>query len=659
MRRLPNILYRGFSTIDPRIDQQLKSGKLDITRDMGMQLAKQTLKYAHTENTPLSRIAISHLGDSITDIADYIAPLLAKDQSTISELTLDSLKIGDAGLITISEALKDNNSLTFLSLHRNNIGFKGIKSLTDMLCKNKKIKYLAVTGNSFSNSDDPEYDNLISNFAEVIKCNSTLTTFDGRLCFPPSKQEQYEQVLNEALSHNFCLTDIDRNSGFVESPLPRMTNSNVGRLKDVVDDFATILIARIARKIESSDAESYFQEMKNISLNKTARILLKDLTNPEMAKLVDYWHLPLTQHESQKLRHYDGLKWTPLFGQEEISVPDNIANKAGWKIVARTNSRDLTAEGRNLNHCVGGYTYKCFSENSHIVSIVDDTNKSDSTIEFRIKNNEFKMEQHSGFKDSTPSESSKLILKWLEGKLQSGEIRIDYNQLEQDRVARNKITNGLKVKMGFNPRDDEEFNKFIQTFRRKILPTGEKYKVDRFTANFNEFLSEIDLESSDGKYPNKFYAMFSGPNLSDPKDLVTLKSILPKDRDQEDELRKKIIFGIQGSINKICGKEKAVSVSINDDNEVTFSSKNSTALEILKKMFGENIGQAPDGSLLVKNLAALEVRKIATQEAAKIRNDQRENKKITRFSESGVIPATKVTNQSSEALSKNELSLTK
>lgn len=666
MRRLPNILHRGFSTIDQKINQQLKLGRLEIDRSMGLGLAKQILKYADTENIPLTSITIDNIGDSVEEIADYVVPFLVKDKATIATLSLDRTKIGDGGIATISEALKDNRSLVNLSLHRNNIGFKGAKSLTDMLFQNKKIKFLSIEGNAFFNHDDLEYDDLLLNFAEALKHNNSLKSFNCSLYLTTPKREQ---IITEALNQNFFLAAISRNSGFVSDQAESITNQNVGKLKDMLGDFTTILIARMARKIDKSDPENYFYEMRGVASYKTREVLLKDLSNQDIAGLVDYWHLPLTQQESQKLRHYSEMEWTPLFAEKEISVPDNIINKTGWKIVERTNSKELEAEGKNLEHCVGGYTSQCFSENSHIISIVDEENKSDSTIEITLKKDILEIKQHFGSKNTAPSENSKLILEWLEQNIQSGAIAIDCDQLEKDRVARNNAQKGLKTKMGFDPCDDKEFNDFVRTFRRKILPTGEKYKIEQFTANFNNFLSdiEIDLNSVTNLDYNKRMSLRLGnnPPTANQEDLVTLKSILPKDRDQEEELRKKINFGIQGSINKVCGKEKTVTVSINDNDEVTFSSKDIAALEILKKIFGENVEQDSEG-LVVRNLAALEVRKIAAQEASKVKKEkQRENRrngddeKNPISSDDSDIPATKVSNQSSESLSKNERSLEK
>jgi hypothetical protein len=114
----------------------------------------------------------------------------------------------------------------------------------------------------------------------------------------------------------------------------------------------------------------------------------KDVPIGAICRLSDRWHEPGRMAQLNKAKTFDG-SWEPLFSGDlpsyeaveyeavESRFSDNLQThgKKGSKIIVTplTNSAELTKEGDDLGHCVGGYTRKCLREFSHILSLRDET----------------------------------------------------------------------------------------------------------------------------------------------------------------------------------------------------------------------------------------------------------------------------------------------
>ncbi len=106
-------------------------------------------------------------------------------------------------------------------------------------------------------------------------------------------------------------------------------NSNPQQVEDAVQDYSTLLLTRLIRKINASNPGAKFDEeilsnLKQQSHEKTQEILLNDLTNSERIAFAKHWHSPFRQTTSQKLRDFDGAHWPPIFGSKEIPIPSSV-----------------------------------------------------------------------------------------------------------------------------------------------------------------------------------------------------------------------------------------------------------------------------------------------------------------------------------------------
>ncbi len=141
-----------------------------------------------------------------------------------------------------------------------------------------------------------------------------------------------------------------------------------------------------------------------------------------------------------------GDSWRPVLPNCEI--PTGLPELAGWKIINLVNGEQLSHEGQALRHCVAGYSRSCMEHNSHICSIRDPSNVSRSTFEFKVLLADdanykdrvasfrnvgfaipetgsepariFRLVQHSGERNASPSEECKKIIEYFMDQVKFG-----------------------------------------------------------------------------------------------------------------------------------------------------------------------------------------------------------------------------------------------
>lgn len=574
------------------------------------------------------------------------ADLLEKNKK-LEEVMFRGNNFGE-GITAIAKALKRNESLKKLVWSRNWVDSSFKKASKDFvdLATSPSLKGVAMDIDFSSEEIDaiieglknnkslqtlylytPLTDSITDAVIKMIPKNTSLQelTYGGvkRLWegdSPVIINSAFCKKIGEALKENAFLKSVTISNA---ETINTVENDNPAKIRDAVKDYSAIMQARIIRKISKTIPNYKFDddELKDIasySAKKTEEILLKNLTNAEKIAFSDHWHSPFHQTTSQKLRDYGNVEWAPLFGQKEIAIPPNVVGENGWKLVTRTNPRELAKEGKDLEHCVGGYTSSCLTGDSHIVSVVDAKTRPISTIEFSTtanspwivqhfnnfsrEENSLLVLQHFGHKNQQPSRQGRQALKWLEQEVNEGSIKIDHAGINAAKDKNSSVTISKTVKaLGFHP---DEVGKVISVYKRQMLPSG-KFEIAELNKNFlDDFLGEIEVEINGQK--------------------ILLESTLAKDLTEKEARLNKIKAGIQGSSNKICGKD-VVTSSVTDD-KVFFSTKNPQALEKLQKLFEGKCQPKADG-LLIEMLDPQEVRQVLTRTAQEQRNQQRQNRK--------------------------------
>jgi PcfJ-like protein len=261
------------------------------------------------------------------------------------------------------------------------------------------------------------------------------------------------------------------------SALPFQLRAN-GRersnIKDAVDDFIKTVflpyyIQSHLSEYEPGSAQRLFNQMHlDIVTN-----FLKGVSIGAISELSSRWHEPGRMAQLSKCKTFSSEAWEPLF-----TSPISYECEGGTiTLVPLCNSQELQKEGKDLDHCVGGYVNKCLQENSHIVSLRDETGKSLSTLEFTLnsgRGRDHKPEiinidgedryhltrvQHHGLGNSSPSPVCEDVERRFFNDLQKNQVKVNLPGLESKREERVRI---LKEKVdvsliGYDPRESESF----------------------------------------------------------------------------------------------------------------------------------------------------------------------------------------------------------
>ena len=319
----------------------------------------------------------------------------------------------------------------------------------------------------------------------------------------------------------------------------------------------------------------------------------------------DSWHMAASQAKMQKEKDYGKITWQPVFGKKELEIPQSVSGEEGWKLVSLTDTEELKKEGKDLDHCVGGYTHDCNEKNSHIVSIRNPQGEAVSTIEFKTdyESKSSTIAQHYGVKNSEPSKESKDIERAILKKLNRKEpddknvfgkfvsqikkafkksnetgnsdwdnLSIDYESLEQARNERKKLVRSprekLKSQLGFDPLDDKKLRKIQDVYSSIVAPKGAHVKdangqeIENFSTEIRSGLRKrfqklrtaeinIDPEQIGGK------SKFSSPELE--------KKAPDKAKKKKSFSEEYLQESVQSSINNIFPEYKAGSINVGID----------------------------------------------------------------------------------------------
>ena len=193
-------------------------------------------------------------------------------------------------------------------------------------------------------------------------------------------------------------------------------------LLDEIRDAGNYLAKKSGEKFSSEDDRR----------DKSRKRWLKAPAKFGVFRIVEFsvrWHRAiLTGTELPESMDTNRSFWPSLFAQP-VELGNNIY------AVSLGNAAAVTAEGRRMQHCVGGYWQDCFLGNSHIISLRDASGQSLSTVEVCVAKDgtrQCEIIQHRAYRNKTPSDA----LRALEGRLKALILQqADFNALAQWRKS--------------------------------------------------------------------------------------------------------------------------------------------------------------------------------------------------------------------------------
>lgn len=276
-------------------------------------------------------------------------------------------------------------------------------------------------------------------------------------------------------------------------------------VRDAIDDFikTVFLPYRIQSDLESYKPGNAHKLLEELRLEMIARFL-KGVSVGAICELSSLWHEPRRAAQLNKAKTFSDNDWEPLFFPSFSYEYQRRTVTA----VSLTASSELKKEGTDLSHCVGGYTYECLKRKSHIISLRDETGKSLSTLELRLRpgkgkegnpriinikgnvEHHLKLKQHHGEKNQTPPPLCKEIEGRLFEDMREGRIAIDLSRLEKNRKERKQILKEQKdiVLIGYDPTNKEKFSEAKTIYRRYGI--GNIPCENTLRANFDRLTGE-------------------------------------------------------------------------------------------------------------------------------------------------------------------------
>jgi len=550
----------------------------------------------------LGQVSEISLEAESTSYAHEDALELSKPCANLKSLELLNIPLGNKGAMSIMESCK---SLESLNLGNCQINPSTVQKILEITTANELLKSLELSGLDYS--ENPEW---LEQLHGLIMNNSTLCKLNMQSSrINVSDFSEYSYVFSPDYCNAFM--NVLQNNPRLEMKIfgIKYPNNTKNQIEDAVKDYNLITFSRLLRQtlldipdyLFTNEILDYTQQ-KCLSI--TNDILLDKLSNEEILQFCTHWHSPFHQGISQKLRNYEGAKWAPLFGEEEIAVPDHVTSETqegGWKIATLTNSKQLKSEGKELQHCVGSYTTDCLSGKSHIISVRNPNGEAQSTIEFITNNQQVQLNRHYGPRNSEPSTISRNIADWIVQSYQNGDLKVNHHNLGTIKEPSSPIVSYL----GVNPFCPKEYDRIVSTFKKQMLPSGE-YKIPQLSQNFNNLFNELSLP-------------IINPILPSLKAKIKIPAY---DKNEH----RKTLHSMRVSCNRIFGEDK-VDTLVDNEKTVFIVNDKPEIIEKLNEMFDHPDNQNCRSNFVVTNPKPQDVKKILTKEALEVRQKAKESKK--------------------------------
>ncbi len=547
-------------------NETLREVNLDYNR-IGYEGAKSLASALSTNTNLRLNLSYNQIGDSG---AGAIVNAL-RNNKTMIRIDLRANQIGDSGAGEIANALENNETLRVIDLRYNQIGDEGAKSLANALKNNKTLRGIGLRYNQIGNEGAIEIANALSTNTNLIN----ITLFDNKIAYR----------LIEGI-RGLCERNLE--------------------IADAISDYSkSVLAPRLVRASVKDGGNEIILSSEVIYIldQVTQKHLFKNLTPEQIVEFSKHWHQPLQQTKSNGSKDFGKESWSLLFGEDKKEIDVTLEGMEGWKLVTLNNSGELKAEGKKLDHCVGGYAGKCLNEYSHIISVVNPEGNSVSTIEIEAyySGRNFKEIQHMGRGNSYHiSQESKRVAEWLYNEIKEGRISINYDalaasKLARDEEARSKIGGQAKMVIGFDPLNSDKIRKVRAVFK-EMLPEGN----EQLKKNFSSLVSLEEISIEGQKY-----------NLSALEKAIKA-DLTQEEKDKESSVQMSVIVGkIQESLNVIFGENVLQAVislpaegkktKKNQFGQVVLKAENPLEGDILNKIEEIFNGKVSDDGYVIDN----------------------------------------------------------
>lgn len=412
--------------------------------------------------------------------------------------------------------------------------------------------------------------------AHSLEKNSVMTGLSIR---PDLKDDQVVEFCN-AIENNVALREIgipnqeERYDG-LHRKISEVTNRNYYYIRDTVNDYAkTILGARFAVVNRySEDGEVPFASYKLYLHDAAKKVLFDGITSSEIADFCKFWHEPLTQTKTLKLKDYGGRTWESLVGDKEIAVPEEVVGgRRGIKMVELLSPEELRQEGENLKHCVGGYAGNCLSGASHIFSIVDKDGRSLSTVEYIFDGGDVEQHQHSASRNSEPQPYLINASSWFLDQIKFGKLNVSCEVGRVERDGDREL-----YFLGYDPFDEKKYHEVCRSFRKDMIPKGRPYS-EKIARNLERLISDEVILSTDAVGVGGW--IYKHPPFVIPPKFREVKVFSQSEEQRQENIARKaaetakVFFVIQENLNRLFGDDviKAELEIVEGQRRVAFTS---------------------------------------------------------------------------------------
>lgn len=251
-------------------------------------------------------------------------------------------------------------------------------------------------------------------------------------------------------------------------------NSQPNGIEDMVNDYVNTVFLPYAVQ---GKLEYDVNKEQQALFPQAVTQFFKGVPIDTIAQLSTKWHDTARRVHLLQAKTFSGADWEPLFAGVQ-TYGEVVATPL-------TNSTELSQEGCDLKHCVGGYSGACLFMHSHIVSMRDGQGKPLSTIEFKVVSGKtdstdskvisipgqdkyyLMVRQHYGERNETPSDQAKEAAEALCKDMRSGKVKVDLEGLERKHTEREEIFRNKKeiVLIGYDPKDTKSMENARAIYR--------------------------------------------------------------------------------------------------------------------------------------------------------------------------------------------------
>jgi hypothetical protein len=231
----------------------------------------------------------------------------------------------------------------------------------------------------------------------------------------------------------------------------KINNTHINDFLDAL--FYDLILRQIFQQYSSSNSYR-LRDLQTIISYKFNQLVNASINIEQMDFLEKRWHRNIAILEAVKPAN-PGALWAPL-------IQDTCIDEINIQVI--TSEKQLKLHGLELDHCVGGYAFKCLNNKSNILELTDKFGLK-STLELQLKKQRAIIAQHSGYKNKKPDLSHIQVALKLVSAINHGDIVLNKERLLEE-------THFTATNYAYDIHDLETQEKIYQIYKTtKVLPT--------------------------------------------------------------------------------------------------------------------------------------------------------------------------------------------